>query len=582
MFLLNTGIFAQQNSFVIAENYFRNSEYEKALQYYQELYQSSPYNTTYLKRLMSCYQELNQFDKVEQTLVSKLQQYPDQLYLEVLLGHNYERQQRHTEAKEHYEKAIQAVQQGNGYASVIANLFKDFSKLDLAIQAYETILVQNPNANFGFQLAQIYGEQGNFAKMFNSYFDLVDKNENYLSNVKYFSNRYLSDNPDDPNNQLFKKGLLKKSISNPKDIWNDLLGWYFIKQKQFGKALIQYKALLARNPDNLANIKNLNRLAFDAEDYDTSEKCSALIIAKTNYERDKFSAIYIQLQIAIQKKYPDVLERFESILKEYKNSRHTIPVKIAYANYYSYTLKQPEKGIAILEQALRESTSKFSKGRIKLNLAQLLVFTENFNRALIYFSQVQSQFKNHPLGQEARFKVAQTSYFKNDFKWAKAQLKVLKGSATQLIANDAAELFLTISDNQPKDSTATGLAQYSKADFLSYQRKNDQAIPILQELISSYKNQPIEDEAQYKLGVLYIDEKKYLEAIDCFEKVIAIDAKGILVDNALYQLGNLYLNQLEDTEKAATYFQKIIFDHPSSIYLIDARKKYRTLRGDQL
>jgi outer membrane protein assembly factor BamD (BamD/ComL family) len=66
-----------------------------------------------------------------------------------------------------------------------------------------------------------------------------------------------------------------------------------------------------------------------------------------------------------------------------------------------------------------------------------LVFDEKFNQALIYYSQIQNKIKNDPIAQEARFKVARTSYFKGDFAWAQTQLDILKKSTSQLIANDA-------------------------------------------------------------------------------------------------------------------------------------------------
>ena len=71
-------------------------------------------------------------------------------------------------------------------------------------------------------------------------------------------------------------------------------------------------------------------------------------------------------------------------------------------------------------------------------------------------------------------------------------------------------------------------------------------------------------------------------AIANYEKIIAIDALGILVDDVYYSLAEMYNNVLDDSEKASSYYQKIIFEYPSSIYLVDARKKYRKLRGDNI
>ncbi|SEC34672.1 Tetratricopeptide repeat-containing protein [Tenacibaculum sp. MAR_2009_124] len=582
LFFLCSFSFAQKNNFIIAENYFRNNEFKKAIQLYKGLYKKSPYNTTYLKRLVTCYQETNQFSLVENLVTEKIKRFPKQTFLLVVLGHNFERQQLSEKADEYYKKALETIKSNRGYGSVTANLFKEYNKLDYAIEAYTGVMEQNPKANFGFQLAQIYGEKGDFEKMFESYVDLVDKNENFVNNVKRYANRYITEEPENENNILFKRALLKKSISKPKNIWNNLLAWLFIKQKQYQKALIQYKALLARNADHLSSVKELGKIAYDNLDYETAKDCFNLVIEKTNYESDKFHAIYMNLIIDIANKEQNLDAKFREVFEQFGTNRKTIYIQLAYADFLTFQRSNPEKAILVLEKALKLAGSKFAKASVKLKLGEVLVFTRKFNKALIYFSQVQTKFKNHELAQEARFKVAQTSYFNSDFTWAKAQLKILKGSATQLIANDATELFLTISDNQPSDSIPSGLKEYAKADLLAYQNKNDAAIAILSEVISNFKNQPIEDEALFKQAELYVKKENFTEAISNFEKVLLLNPEGVLIDNSLYALAELYNTKLNNPKKASEYYQKIIFDHASSIYLVDSRRKYRKLRGDDI
>lgn len=594
LLIFSTFCYSQQNKFIVAENYFRNNEYEKAIQIYKKLYDKSPYNNTYLKRLVTCYQETQQFLVVDNLLSKKITERPKLTYLHVIKGYNFERQQKNVEANKQYQIALKSLDKKGSYGGVIANLFKNYNKLDFAIETYTRIMIKNPEANYGFQLAQIYGEKGEFSKMFESYVDFVDKNENYLNNIKRFTSQYINDDTKNKNNILFKKALLRKSISNPKNTWNDLLAWLFVKQKQYKKAFIQYKALLARdynklgNHNNsgrfnkLANFSELGKIALNNKDYETAKKCFDLIIEKGTNNRYKFNAINNNLKISIKTKQPDIDTHFKEIFNEYGINKNTFDIQIDYANYLTFTKNNPKKAVQTLEQAMTFTNSKYTKAKVKLKLGEVLVYTGKFNKALIYFSQVQTKLKNSFLGQEARFKVAQTSYFKNDFKWAKAQLKVLKGSATQLTANDAANLFLIISDNEPKDSISSGLKEYAKADLLSFQNKDKEAITVLDDIIIKYKGQPIEDEALFKQASLFIKNNKYEEAILNYTKIIALDKKGIYIDDVYYQMAELYNTKLNNTEKAKEYYQKIIFDHASSIYLVDARKKFRKLRGDAI
>lgn len=566
----------------MAENYFRNNEYEKAIQIYKTLSNKSPNNTTYLKRLITCYQETEQFTAAENFLTQKLKNNPKLTYLHVFIGYNFERQDKLNKADKHYELAVNSITKKNNYGPLIGNMFKSYSKLDLAIKTYNKVMQTNPRANFGFQLAQIYGEKGDFEQMFNSYVNLVDKNKSYLNNVKRYAGKYITDDAENKNNILFKKALLRKSVSNPKDEWNNLLAWVFITQKEYAKALIQNKALFARDANNLGEINSLGKIALENKDYETAKNCFDIVIRNTNYPKDKFDAINNNLRIAIETKQPKIDERFNAIFNEFGINSNTFSTQVSYANYLTFNANNPTKAITVLEKAEGFASTNPTKAMVKLKLGDVLVYTGKFNKALIYFSQVQTKFKNHYLGQEARFKVAQTSYFKNDFKWAKAQLKVLKGSASQLIANDAADLFLTISDNEPKDSIATGLTEYAKADLLAFQNKNDEAIAILEDVITKYKGQAIEDEALFKQANLYIKKELYDEAILNFAKIISMDEQGIYVDDVYYHMAELYNNKLNNPEKAQEYYQKIIFDHPSSIYLVEARKKFRKLRGDDI
>lgn len=582
LLLLNTVAFAQQSEHILAESYFSNNEFEKASQIFKKLVEKSPYNTTYLKRLVTCYQEMNNFDKAENLLQTKLKSKPNLIYINVLLGYNLERQQLQEQAQKYYDTALKSIEKNANYGGITADMFKTYNKLNLAIKAYEISEEKRPKANYGFHKAQIYGEQGNFKKMFDSYIDLVDKNSNYLRTAKRYTAKYVTDDSENENNILFRKALLRRSASNPKNEWNDLLSWLFTKQRDYSKALIQQKALYARDPDNLSNIKQLGKIAYENNSFKEAKECFDFFIEKTNYPKEKFEAISLNLLIAIKTKQPNVEELFSNVFEKYGINSDTFQVQMVYADYLTFEKNEPKEAEKVLEESLKFAKTKYLKADAKLKLAEVLVYKGRFNKALIYFSQVQSRLKNHYLAQKARFKVAQTSYFKGDFNWAKAQLKVLKGSATQLIANDAADLFLTISDNQPKDSVPTGLTKYSEADLLSYQNKNEEAIKILNTVITNFKGQPIEDEALFKQAKLFIKKQEFNKAIENYHKIIAIDEKGILIDDVYYQMAEIYNKELNNIEKAKEYYQKIIFDHPASIYLVDARKKYRKLRGDSV
>ncbi|MEO9572361.1 MAG: tetratricopeptide repeat protein [Polaribacter sp.] len=577
-----TSISFSQNDYLLGESYYREGEYKKATQVFKKLYSKSPFNTSYLGRLISCYQETDQFLEAEKLLKSKIKKNPQQGFLYIYLGYNYQRQQLKELANNNYQFALNSLDKNASYGAIIGRIFKEYNLLDNAILAYQKVMKKNENANYNFQIAQIYGEKGDFKKMFESYINLVDKNEKYFSLVQRYTSKYLTEDSKNEANILFRKTLLRKSASNPKDVWNILLSWLFTQQKDYGKALIQQKALYQRNPIDLNEIFSLGKIAFNNKSYDNAKNCFDFITENSTLNEEKIDAYLYISKIAVATKNTETEKLFQSLFKEFGKNTLTIKLQVAYADFLTFTKSKPTAAKVVLEKALTFSRSKFDKARIKLKLGDILVFTEKYNKALIYFSQIQTNLKNHELAQQARFKVAQTSYFKGDFSWAKAQLKILKSSTTQLIANDALELYLIITDNEPVDSIPSGLTQYAKASLLAYQNKTEQAIETLNIINKDFKGQPIEDEALFKQAKLFIKRNQFEAAITNLEKVISLNPEGVLIDDAYYELAELYKNNLNNLEKASEYYQKIIFDYSSSIYLVEARKKYRKIRGDNI
>ena len=571
-----------QNNAALADRYFQQGAYEKATQLYEILQKNNPYNTKYLKRLITCFQEVNNYEKAENFLENKLLDNPDLLFLYVEIGYNFDRQQKKELAKKAYSAALTAIDTKPNLGGLIGKMFQENNLLDYAIEAYSKTMSLNKNARYEFQIGQIYGEKGQFEKMFDYYMDLINENTNNLKGIQRFISRYITEDPFDKNNIALKRSLLRKSISNPKNVWNELLSWLFAKQKEYNKAFVQEKALFKRDSAYLEAIFELGKIAFEGADLTTAKRCFIFFLEHSVFIEDRLSAELYLLKIAVKNKDKDCELMFYKTLDGYGVNRNTIEIQIAFAKYLAFQKSNPQKAIDVLQSALSLSQSKFQKATIKLLLGDIFVFTNRFNKALLYFSQVQTQLKNHPLSQEARFKVAQTSYFKGDFSWAKSQLKVLKGSASQLIANDAVQLFLIISDNEPKDSIPSGLKEFAKADLLAYQYKNSEAIAVYNELLKTYSGQNIEDDALFNLAKIHLREAQYEKGIAALLKLISIDPNSIFVDDSYYLLAETYKNFIKDSKKASEYYQKIIFEKRSSIYLVDARKKFRELRGEIL
>ncbi|UMB59660.1 tetratricopeptide repeat protein [Lutibacter sp. A80] len=575
-------IHAQESS--LAYLYLRNGEYEKAAAIYKNLHEKNPLNSNYLTNLIESYRQLEKFNEVALLINTQLKKIPNQYYLLVELGYNYQLQYKQDSASFFYEKALNSIEKKRNQGYLIGRSFQQNHLLDYALAAFQKSMEVNPNSNYNLQIAAIYGEKGDLENMFNTYLNLVETNVNYLPTSKTYIGKYITDDAENEANIFLRKLLIKRLQNNPQNSWNQLLSWLYTQQKEYGKALIQEKALFKRDPNSLKGITDLGEIAYADKDYLVSKNCFNYVISHTKNLEDQLRAKLYLLQIAIEteNEVSVIEQQFQQIFMEYGKNEHTIAVQIVYADFLAFRKNESKNAISLLKEALKLPINEFQKGNLKTKLADILVYSNKFNSALIYYTQVQNNLKNNSIGQTARFKIAQTSYFKGDFEWAQSQLKVLKNSTSQLIANDALDLNLLITDNIVKDSLKIALKTYAKADLLAFQNKNQQAVDTLQVILTNFKGHSLEDEALFKQAKLLEKLNDFTRAENNYIQIIALNKEDILVDDAVYYLAELYLNKLNNIEKAKAYYQKIIFEYPSSIYLVDARKKYRKLRGDTL
>ncbi|MDO6516498.1 tetratricopeptide repeat protein [Zobellia uliginosa] len=569
----------------LAKQYFNDGDFEKAVIYYEKLVEKNPRRTDYTEGLIATYQQLERYTDAEEFLLKKIQEphaYPTLL---IELGYNYTLQNRPENAKEYYEKAISQIDQNPNYGYGIGYRFQKYALLDEALKAYTKAMELNPQLDYNYQMARIYGEQGNIEKMYVSYLNLISEGKTSKSNVLRSIDDFITADPENENNLILKKTLLQNAQKNPNILWNELLSWLFVQQKQYGSAFRQEKAIYKRMEGaNTQRLNTLGNIALENNETDTAREIfqyiadnSADAITKLNAQ---LNLIDIQLLDPSEKALEDIQKQFDELIALHGYKAQTLQLQVAYANFLTFKKENPEKAVQVLKQSLELPLNTRGKAFVKLALGDILVFDRRFNEALIYFSQIQKNLKNDVLGQNARYKVAQTSFYKGDFDWALTQLKVLRSSTSQLIANDAMQLSLLISDNSLEDSTQTALKKYARADLLAYQNKTKEAITELDDILKNHKGEKIEDETLLKQGELLERTKAYEAAEYNYLKIIEFYANGILADDAHFKLAELYKNKLNQPEKAKTHYEKIIYNYQDSYYFPQARKNFRVLRGD--
>jgi len=583
--VLVSGVCAHAQNDLLARNYMEQGAYEKAVTVYESLIKETPGNFTFVTGLIEAYQQTEAYAKADSLILKALDRTRNNPVLEVELGYNKQLQGNQTDAQAIYNKVIAGIATNPAYASGVARAFQKYSLLEEAVKTYETAQELIPSGNFDYQLASLYGEMGNFETMFEMYLNLLEGGDNFADYAQRSISRFITDDPANSSNQNLLKVLLTRMQDNPNLLYNRMLSWLFIQQKEYDKAFIQEKAIARRS----GNFAGITTLAIVAEQNDEDALALKVLEYLIDENVDSEQRLYAQqkylelrLKSANAEQLKEIDTQYASLLDTYGKSAVTLELQADYAHFLAFRFAKKEQATNLLEEALKLPLNNFQEARIKMELADILVLEERFNAALIYYSQIQKKLKDNVIAQEARFKVAKTSYYKGDFEWAKTQLKVLKSSAEQLIANDAQDLYLLITDNTLNDSTQAALKTYAQADLRSYQNRDEDAIAIYDRVLKDFAGEKIEDEALLTQAQLFEDKNEFEKAAANYLKIIESHSSDILADDAHYRLANLYNSVLNLPEKAKEHYEQIIFNFADSIFYVDAQQKYRRLRGDSI
>jgi len=573
--------FAQNEQ--LAQYYYEKGDFEKARIGYEELLKSIPQNTQYFLRSIDCYQQLKQFDIAEKSIQQRFDRYK-QGSLVVELGYNYQLQKNDLQAQKLFDQAIERIKKNPNEVYAIASSFEKKVLLDYALKSYQTAVEADPNFNFNYQMALLYGQVGNIEMMITTFLNESAENPQNSMMIQNQLVRFMDNDADASFNEKLRKALVLRTQKTQDIFWNRFLSWFYVQQKEFEKAFIQEKAIYKRNPESFSAILNLGQLAIEEDNQEAAKEILGFILENSKDMQLLIQAntylLEIKIEKASEKDFVAINEELNALLKEFEISPFTLSLQLIQAHFVGFNLKKPEEGKAIVKRALAMQLNEYDLATAKMELADILLYEEKFNQALLYYSQIEVDLKNDVLAHEATLKAAKTSYFKTDFEYALKQFKELKSANTQLIANDALEYFLLINDNTVADSTQTALKQFAKGDYLLYQNRNQEAVTQFQLILKMHKGEEIEAVTLLRLGTIYEKVGDYNLALSQYQAIIEQHSDGIYIDEALYFSAEIYNSRLQDPEKAKPLYEKIIFNHQDSIHFVESRKKFRQLRGD--
>ena len=585
IFLLHfCALFAQNKS--LAQELYLNNNYQEAVVLYEELLEKKPKSSNYITIIADCYRNLEAFDKAHKVLDKALLQNPNQYIYLLEKGQTYNLEKKTTQAQKTFQKLLSTLEKNPKRLAFYAQQFKKYLLLEEAVFCYELLQKNKYNANYDYELARLYGSLSQKEKMFEAYLNYTQNNPSRLAIVKRRLQEFTSVDANSESNLLLKKILFKRIQNTPITTYNELLSWLFIQEKDYTKAFLQERALYKRTHQSPMGLLGLARIALEDKEIESSKNTLKYLIQNSSLTSYVLEAHQMLLKIESEQALNDlnkqvvVRETYERLIKEYKSHPKSIELTLDYAYFLAFKQNERKEAINILKELRKKPhINDLKKAKAEILLADVLLLNNQFNEALINYARATEHAKNHPVAQEANFKVAKASYYTGDFKWALTQLNVLKASTTQLIANDAMKLALLIEDYMDKEYTNEALARFAKADLLNFQEKPDKALEVYETLIDAQDAKTLQDAILYHKAQLLYEQKKYSQSLESTQKLIKNHSNSLYFDDILYLQAKLH-ETLENIEAAKQSYKQLVFNHQDSIYYTDARKAYRRLTGE--
>lgn len=582
-----------QNTINLAIQYYNSGDYEKAAPLFLDVYQTTQ-NRYYFRLYTNALAQQQKFKEAEDAIKDEIKKSKDdQSDLIIQWGYLLKFQKKEKEAEAKYREAMKLIIPGNRNSYIsMASLFIQWAEYEWAEKVYKQGEKEMPADNFHGELANVYLYMRDFTKMLDELLEMVKLSDTNLQRVQSNLTSALYLDADNSYKDQFRTTLLKRIQSEPDVIgYNRLFVWFLLQEKQYGAALRQLIALDRRTGAEEGQILSLARSASNNQSYKDASAAYDYVLEKgknnTGWEQAYINKMhsdflyYTQMEADDKEEGRKLAQKFEKAFAEmggYKKN-NTLIVR-EYAHLLAFYLEDNDAGIAVIDSTLRSAgLHELASGELKTELADIYLRSGDPWEATILYTQVVDAYRNNALADEVKLKKARLGYYMGNFGWAKAQLDALKASTSKLTANDAMELSLFIADNMLDDDDEA-LQSFARADFNLFQKKDSEAMAILDSIETRFTENSLIDDILYRKANIYIRQNQPETAAPLLARIADEFPEGLLADDALFLLGETYEFRLGDNQKAAEAYKRVLFEHPGSIYVTDARKRYRELNGE--
>lgn len=593
MLFISAQLFAQNTSeILLANQYIEQGENDKALLLFENLAK----NTKNIPLIHANYFQLmlmtGRFDNAEKYIDKVIKQYPSNLYYKIDKGLIYIQKNNKAAETKYFKFLIDKISQDPFKVRIAAHHLSKNQQHEYALEAYrQSRKKTNDPFAYSLQMATLYRLLNKKEEMIEEYLNYTNQNPKNIKSIKNILQNVLREDED---LELFENMMFVEVQRSPNNmVYNELLIWVNIQRKNFYSAFVQARALDKRKKLNGVEVMEIGRITLVNKDYKNAVRIFEYVIKEypgtPNYQIARRLVIGCREEI-VKNTFPVedsnirmLINDYRQLIKDVGLNNNTIEALRSEALLFAFYLNEHDSAIMILQKIINvPRISKSIIDRSKLDLGDIyLLIGEPWESTLLY-SQVEKSSKESVIGYEAKLKNAKLSYYSGDFALAQSHLDILKMATTREIANDAMSLSLLIKDNTQLDTGDIAMKRFADIELLIFQNQKFEALDSLEKLKKDFSNHPIVDEILFRQAKLNMEMGDFVEAVSLLQNVVDNFGEDILGDDALFLIGMIYEDQLNEKEKAKEVYKSFLSKYPGSNKAAEARKRFRTLRGDFL
>ncbi|MCC9136692.1 tetratricopeptide repeat protein [Pontibacter silvestris] len=579
---------AQAQDLELAREYFRKGDYTKAEDIYSKIIERERlFNVVYPDYLKTLLAQRN-YKEAEKLVKNTMKRNPGAVNYAVDLGLVYQAAGDKSAAEKHFDKLLSQMKPEE--TIMVASAFIQNELYDYAEKAYlrGRELSGNP-LEYNRALIALYTYTRKSNCLIPEALNMLQEREEELGYVRNMLQNTLRD--EDGYDALEKELILRVQEQPDKVAFNELLIWLYIQRKDFYGALMQARAVDKRTHSGGARVMELGAISAKNKDYQGAVEAYEYIV--NEYPEGPYYLVARHRLInareeQVENTFPVDMDKiraliadYEALLSEVGKNDQTVEALQHMADLYAFHLDEKDKAIELLQEAISMPRAKPDLvADAKLTLGDIYLLKGEPWESTLLYSQVEKSHKETTIGHEAKLRNARLNYYKGDFELAQAYLDILKLATSREIANDAMDLSLLITDNTGLDTSTVAMQEYAAIDLLVFQNKLDEALTKLDEMLQKFPGHSLTDEIYLQKASIYERVGDFNQSVANLEKIVSNPQYDILSDDALYKMAFIYEENLQDKEKAQQLYNDLLVKHQGSIYVAEARKRFRKLRGD--